>query len=87
MELFRQDVWPLISVAVCLFWFKFRLLRMESAMGQLVRFDKKKRFKSTQSTRKGDGEIILFTGVRYERAPEGLSEKKHVPIKRKRTRR
>lgn len=57
-------------------------------MGKLVRFDKSDRLISAQSSAKGEGQIVLFTGVRYERNTDpDLAKKRKSPTKRKRRRR
>lgn len=55
-------------------------------MGNLVRFDKQARLIPAQSGAKGEGQVLMFTGVRYERMPEKLSTKNRPNNKRKRKR-
>lgn len=61
-------------------------LGAEKTMGKLVRFTKNQRFISTQSDEKHEAQLLLFTGVRYERTPETKNRKNSATAKRKRKR-
>lgn len=52
-------------------------------MGKLVRFTKNRRFISTQTDEKHEGELLFFTGVRYERASKDKIHKNNTSPKRK----
>jgi hypothetical protein len=43
-------------------------------MGDLVRFDSRKRLIVGQAQHEGDAKILMFTGVRYERVVKSTPE-------------
>ena len=55
-------------------------------MGKLVSFDKRRRITPPRVSAGGAGQVVIFTGVRYERGPRGAPADGSTPLKPKRKR-
>jgi hypothetical protein len=55
-------------------------------LGKLVTFDKRRRSPRPRTDVTGTGEVVIFTGVRYERSSDPVSSGGSNPLKPKRKR-
>lgn len=59
---------------------------MESILGILVQFDQRRRSAAERKKQPGGAQILMFTGVRYERGPVAAAGSALHPTKPKRKR-
>jgi hypothetical protein len=59
---------------------------LEAGLGKLVKFELRERPASGQTKPRGDAQILLFTGVRYERGTTWPVETRRDPSRPKRRR-
>ena len=58
----------------------------EAWLGKLVTFDKRRRVARPKREGGVPGQVVIFTGVRYERGPVGVPTDGDTPLKPKRKR-
>lgn len=58
----------------------------EARLGKVVTFDKRRRAARPKAEESATGQVVIFTGVRYERGPASLPSDGSTPLKPKRKR-
>ena len=58
----------------------------EAGVGKLVSFEKRRRIARVKAADAADAQILIFTGVRYERGPDPLPTNGTTPARPKRKR-
>ena len=60
--------------------------QLEDSLGKLVKFDQRRKGASSGVTKPGNAQILIFTGVRYERGTSLPPTKRLDPTRPKRKR-
>jgi hypothetical protein len=60
--------------------------QLEDSLGKLVKFDQRQKAEKSGAKKPGDAQILIFTGVRYERGTSQPPNKRLDPTRPKRKR-